>query len=133
MRLADDTVLVRSALTQGAKHTENQRRQYALAETARAAGFGTVGTINDDLGRSGAGLVDRPGFLKLVAPKFGAPKFGALVCAGTVGAIYCIEASRLARGPFGKQQVCRHFWQTPDSDRASHKSSRGFGLHSIPG
>lgn len=31
--------------------------------------------------------MDRPGFQKLVA----------LVCAGSVGAVYCIEASRLAR------------------------------------
>ncbi len=76
-----------STLGQVAEHTESQRRQYALAESARAAGFGTVETIDDDLGRSGSGLMDRPGFQKLVA----------LVCAGTVGAIYCIEASRLAR------------------------------------
>ncbi len=76
-----------STLTQVAEHTESQRRQYALADAARAAGFSAVETIDDDLGRSGSGLTDRPGFQKLVA----------LVCAGTVGAIYCIEASRLAR------------------------------------
>jgi DNA invertase Pin-like site-specific DNA recombinase len=43
--------------------------------------------IDEDLGRSGSGLEARPGFQKLVAA----------VCAGTVGAVYCIEASRLAR------------------------------------
>src|SRR6202035_572276 len=42
---------------------------------------------DDDLGRSGSGLVERPGFQKLVA----------LVCSGSVGAVFCLEASRLAR------------------------------------
>lgn len=76
-----------STMTQVAEHTESQRRQYALVEQARATGFASVHTIDDDLGRSGSGLMDRPGFQKLVA----------LVCAGSIGAVYCIEASRLAR------------------------------------
>lgn len=76
-----------STATQVLEHTESQRRQYALAEAARSAGFATVETIDDDLGRSGSGLMDRPGFQKLVA----------LVCSGSIGAVYCIEASRLAR------------------------------------
>ena len=66
---------------------ESQRRQYALADAARAAGFTPVAVIDDDLGRSGSGTVGRPGFEKLVAS----------VCAGSVGAVYCLEASRLAR------------------------------------
>lgn len=66
---------------------ESQRRQYALADAARAAGFAAVATIDDDLGRSGSGLMVRPGFQKLVAA----------VCEGRVGAVYCLEASRLAR------------------------------------
>jgi DNA invertase Pin-like site-specific DNA recombinase len=69
------------------EHTESQRRQYALADSARAMGFASVITIDDDLGRSGSGLVTRPGFQKLVAS----------VCSGAVGAVFCIEASRLAR------------------------------------
>ncbi|WP_341992886.1 recombinase family protein [Azorhizobium sp. AG788] len=68
-------------------HTESRRRQYDLADAARAAGFVDVMIIDEDLGRSGSGLECRPGFQKLVAA----------VCAGTVGAVYCIEASRLAR------------------------------------
>jgi DNA invertase Pin-like site-specific DNA recombinase len=76
-----------STATQVLEHTESQRRQYALAEAARSAGFARVETIDDDLGRSGSGLMDRPGFQKLVA----------LVCSGSIGAVYCIEASRLAR------------------------------------
>ena len=56
-----------STPTQVAENTESQRRQYALVETARSAGFVSVETIDDDLGRSGSGLMDRPGFQKLVA------------------------------------------------------------------
>jgi DNA invertase Pin-like site-specific DNA recombinase len=69
------------------EHTESQRRQYALAESASLMGFSSVMTIDDDLGRSGSGVVERPGFQKLVAN----------VCSGSVGAVFCIEASRLAR------------------------------------
>lgn len=76
-----------STLGQVEHHTESQRRQYSLAATASQLGFASVVTIDDDLGRSGSGLVDRPGFQRLVA----------MVCGGTVGGIFCIEASRLAR------------------------------------
>ncbi len=69
------------------EHTESQRRQYALAESAQMMGFASITTIDDDLGRSGSGLVERPGFQKLVAS----------VRTGSVGAVFCIEASRLAR------------------------------------
>ena len=76
-----------STLGQVAEHTESQRRQYALAESARSIGFMPVTVIDDDLGRSGSGLVERPGFQKLVTA----------VCGGQIGAVFCIEASRLAR------------------------------------
>ena len=76
-----------SSMGQVLEHTESQRRQYALAETARSMGFASVTTIDDDLGRSGSGLVERPGFQRLVAS----------VCSGAIGAVLCIEASRLAR------------------------------------
>lgn len=76
-----------SSIGQVLEHTESKRRQYALAETARSMGFVNVTTIDDDLGRSGSGLVDRPGFQRLVAS----------VCSGSIGAVFCIEASRLAR------------------------------------
>ena len=76
-----------STIGQVTEHTESQRRQYALAEAARALGFASVAVIDDDLGRSGSGLVERPGFQKLVAS----------VCSGLTGAVFCIEASRLAR------------------------------------
>ncbi|HZD39566.1 MAG TPA: recombinase family protein, partial [Terriglobales bacterium] len=46
-----------------------------------------VETIDEDLGRSGSGLMERPGFQRLVTE----------VCEGRVGAVFCVEASRLAR------------------------------------
>ena len=52
---------------QVADNTESQQRQYALVESARAMGFANAVVIDDDLGRSGSGLVERPGFQKLVA------------------------------------------------------------------
>lgn len=77
----------RSTMSQVVENTESRKRQYGMAEAAHALGFVSVTVIDDDLGRSGSGSVDRPGFQKLVAS----------VCAGTVGAVFCIEASRLAR------------------------------------
>jgi DNA invertase Pin-like site-specific DNA recombinase len=76
-----------STPSQVIENTESQRRQYDLAEVARTMGFSSVVTIDEDLGKSGSGLVERPGFQRLVA----------LVCGGDVGAVFCIEASRLAR------------------------------------
>jgi DNA invertase Pin-like site-specific DNA recombinase len=58
-----------------------------LADHARQLGFQLVEVIDEDLGRSGSGQVERPGFEHLVAE----------VCTGKVGAVLCIEASRLAR------------------------------------
>ena len=68
-------------------HLEGQRLQYALQDRARQLGFRQVTVIDDDLGRSALGLADRSGFDQLVRA----------VCTGTVGAIFCLEASRLAR------------------------------------
>jgi DNA invertase Pin-like site-specific DNA recombinase len=76
-----------SSPIQVANNLESQRRQYALADQARQLGFQQVEMIDEDLGRSGSGQVDRPGFARLVAE----------VCDGNVGAVFCIEASRLAR------------------------------------
>ena len=69
------------------ENKESQLRQYALADMARELGFRNVETIDDDLGISGSGLVERPGFQRLLAA----------VCSGTVGAVFALEASRLAR------------------------------------
>jgi len=65
---------------------ESRRRQYGLAERAKQLGWSDVVVIDDDLGRSGSG-VSRPGFERLLAA----------ICEGKVGAVFAIEASRLAR------------------------------------
>jgi len=75
-----------STLDQVQNNLESQRRQYALAERAKSLGWQDVIVIDDDLGRSGGGT-HRPGFERLLAA----------LCEGTVGAVFCIEASRLAR------------------------------------
>jgi len=67
-------------------NTESQRRQYGLVDRARALGWSAIDVIDDDLGRSGGGA-SRPGFERLLAA----------ICEGQVGAVFAIEASRLAR------------------------------------
>lgn len=76
-----------SPLEQVRFHRESQRLQYELAERARAMGFREVEVIDEDLGRSGTSAVGRPGFQRLVAA----------VCLREVGAVFSLEASRLAR------------------------------------
>src|SRR5215210_603328 len=66
---------------------ESQRRQYELVAEAKRQGFRDIEVIDDDLGRSASGMVARPGFERLVA----------WLCAGEVGAVLCLDASRLAR------------------------------------
>ena len=76
-----------STQTQVMINLESQRRQYDLVETARGYGFASVDVIDDDLGISASGCAERPGFERLVAS----------LCSGSVGAIFCLEVSRLAR------------------------------------
>src|ERR1035437_6044360 len=65
---------------------ESQRRQYALDDRARSLGWQDIDVIDDDLGISGSGT-QRPGFERLLRA----------LCDGQVGAVFSIEASRLAR------------------------------------
>lgn len=76
-----------STLHQVHQHLESKRRQYDLKDRAMALGFSEVVVIDDDLGISGTGSRERPGFARLLAA----------VCAGRVGAVFALEASRLAR------------------------------------
>jgi DNA invertase Pin-like site-specific DNA recombinase len=76
-----------SSMQQVRTRLEGQRRQYDLRERAHALGFERVTVIDEDLGRSGTGSVERPGFGRLLTA----------VCAGQVGAVLALEASRLAR------------------------------------
>jgi DNA invertase Pin-like site-specific DNA recombinase len=68
-------------------NVESKRRQYGLTERARQLGFRDVQVIDEDLGRSAIGHVDRHGFEELLAA----------VCQGQVGAVFAVEAARLAR------------------------------------
>src|ERR1700716_1614198 len=80
-------VYVRQSTTdQLVNNHESRRRQYGLAERARTLGWTDVTVIGADLGRSGSGI-SRPGFERLLAA----------ICEGRVGAVFAIEASRLAR------------------------------------
>lgn len=65
---------------------ESRRRQYALADRARALGWSEVVVVDDDLGRSGGGI-ERPGFERLLVA----------ICESRVGIVLAVEASRLAR------------------------------------
>jgi DNA invertase Pin-like site-specific DNA recombinase len=65
---------------------KSQRLQYGLADRARQLGWAEVTVIDDDQGRSGSGI-HRPGFERLLAA----------LCEGKIGAVFCIEGSRLAR------------------------------------
>jgi excisionase family DNA binding protein len=80
-------IYIRQSTPDQVRHNlESQRRQYALADRARALGWQEVDVIDDDLGVSGSGT-SRPGFERLLRA----------LCDGQVGAVFSIEASRLAR------------------------------------
>jgi excisionase family DNA binding protein len=75
-----------STPVQARVNLESQRLQYALADRARHLGWAEVDVIDEDLGITASG-VHRPGFERMLGS----------VCEGKIGAIFSIEASRLAR------------------------------------
>ena len=77
-----------STLQQVYQHQESERRQYALQEQAIALGWShsALVVVDQDQGLSGQNEA-RPGFQRLMAA----------VSGGQVGAILCLEASRLSR------------------------------------
>ncbi len=76
-----------STLHQVRHNTESQTRQYGLHKLAENYGFRQIVIVDEDLGKSGSGSIDRPGFGRLLTA----------VCGGDVGAVFSLEASRLAR------------------------------------
>ena len=74
---------------QVAEHRESLARQYALRDRAAALGWpaSSVVVIDDDLGVSGRGSEERPGFQRLLAD----------VAQDRVGLVLALEMSRLAR------------------------------------
>jgi DNA invertase Pin-like site-specific DNA recombinase len=81
--------LRQSSPSQVENNRESTDRQYKLKELALSLGWSStqVTTIDEDLARSGSGLVDRSGFDRLASS----------VALGSVGIILSIEVSRLAR------------------------------------
>ncbi|MDH3217720.1 MAG: recombinase family protein [Candidatus Krumholzibacteria bacterium] len=81
-------VYVRQSSMHQVRHNlESQKRQYDLKIRAEQLGFCKVVVLDEDLGISGSGSHERPGFAQLLRA----------VCGGTVGAVFALEASRLAR------------------------------------
>ena len=79
---------------------ESQRLQYAMQDRLHQLGWREIDVVDEDLGRSAAGMVTRVGFERMVAE----------VCLGKVGAVAAREVSRFARNSRDWQQlveVCR--------------------------
>jgi len=79
---------------------ESQKLQYAMEARLHQLGWHEIEVVDDDLGRSAAGVVTRAGFERMVAE----------VCLGKVGAVAAREVSRFARNSRDWQQlveVCR--------------------------
>jgi DNA invertase Pin-like site-specific DNA recombinase len=74
---------------------ESRRLQYAMKERLEQLGWRDVEIIDDDLGCSGTGTVQRHGFERMVAE----------VCLGQVGAVAAREVSRFARNSREWQQL----------------------------
>ncbi len=95
-------VYVRQSSMHQLQHNEESRRlQYAMAERLRVLGWRDVETIDEDLGKSASGSVERSGFQRLVSE----------VSLGKVGAVGARELSRLARNSIDWQkllEVCRY-------------------------
>ena len=83
-------VYVRQSSTTQVEHNrESTARQYQLADRAVALGWARdrVEVLDEDLGVSGSGLIDRTGFTRMTAE----------VALGEVGIVLGLEVSRLAR------------------------------------
>src|ERR1700739_1180542 len=87
---------VRQSSAQKVLHNrESSALQYAMRDRLMALGWSEVEVIDDDLGRSAAGGVQRAGFERMVAE----------VCLGKVGAVCAREVSRFARNSRDWQQL----------------------------
>ena len=76
---------------------ESSALQYAMRERLTALGWSEIEVIDDDLGHSAAGGVQRAGFERMVAE----------VCLGKVGAVCAREVSRFARNSWDWQQLIK--------------------------
>jgi DNA invertase Pin-like site-specific DNA recombinase len=74
---------------------ESSALQYAMRDRLSTLGWSEIEVIDDDLGRSAAGGIQRVGFERMVAE----------VCLGKVGAVAAREVSRFARNNRDWQQL----------------------------
>ena len=74
---------------------ESSALQYAMRDRLTTLGWSEIEVIDDDLGRSAAGSVQRAGFERMVAQ----------VCLGKIGAVAAREVSRFARNSRDWQQL----------------------------
>ena len=89
-----------SSAYQVSHNLESQRLQYAMRDRLLQLGWSEIEVVDEDLGRSAAGMVTRSGFERMVAD----------VCLSKVGAVAAREVSRFARNSREWQQlveVCR--------------------------
>jgi len=89
-----------SSAHQVSHNLESQKLQYAMQERLTQLGWHEIEVVDEDLGRSAAGTVNRTGFERMVSE----------VCLGKVGAVAAREVSRFARNSREWQQlveVCR--------------------------
>ena len=84
-----------SSAHQVLRNRESRVLQYAMRDRLTALGWSEIEVIDDDLGRSAAGSVQRAGFERMVAQ----------VCLGKVGAVAAREVSRFARNSRDWQQL----------------------------
>jgi len=84
-----------SSAFQVAHNVESQKLQYAMEARLRQLGWQDIEIIDEDLGRSAAGSVERSGFERMVAQ----------VWLGQVGAVAAREVSRFARNSREWQQL----------------------------
>src|SRR5271163_2270983 len=84
-----------SSTFQVAHNVESQKLQYAMQARLQQLGWQDIEIIDEDLGRSASGSVERSGFERMVAQ----------VCLGQVGAVAAREVSRFARNSREWQQL----------------------------
>ena len=84
-----------SSVHQVLHNRESSALQYAMRDRLTTLGWSEIEVIDDDLGRSAAGGVQRAGFERMVAQ----------VCLGKVGAVAAREVSRFARNSRDWQQL----------------------------
>lgn len=76
-----------SSLHQVVHHEESRRLQYQMKQRLAEFGWHEIVILDEDLGRSASGSVERAGFERMVAE----------VCLGKVGAVAARDVSRFAR------------------------------------